>query len=177
MDDLPESCFACKFELEDPPPFIPENEWVDIPCHVCHEADRDGNIQPEIAWWEIAPLGEYIAVASPTELCLKCHAPTDTLRHGDVQLGGAHIDYECTGCHAAHDTTTSCDVVGCHGDVIEPELGLAAIGSGGSYALAAARALLENTTLSPREIVKKSLSIAGDICIYTNQDHVIETID
>jgi len=63
------------------------------------------------------------------------------------------------------------------GDVIEPELGLAAIGSGGSYALAAARALLENTTLSPREIVKKSLSIAGDICIYTNQDHVIETID
>lgn len=121
MDDLPESCFACKFELEDPPPFIPENEWVDIPCNVCHEADRDENIQPEIAWLEIAPLGEYIAVASPTELCLKCHAPTDTLRHGDVLLGGAHIDYECTGCHSAHDTTTSCDVAGCHGDVIEPE--------------------------------------------------------
>ena len=63
------------------------------------------------------------------------------------------------------------------GDVIEPELGLAAIGSGGSYALAAARALLENTDLSPREIVKKALTIAGDICIYTNQDHVIEAID
>ncbi len=63
------------------------------------------------------------------------------------------------------------------GDVIEPEFGLAAIGSGGAYAQAAARALLENTTLSPREIVEKSLSIAGDICIYTNQDHVIESID
>ncbi|MCB1984555.1 MAG: ATP-dependent protease subunit HslV [Burkholderiales bacterium] len=62
------------------------------------------------------------------------------------------------------------------GDVIEPEYGLAAIGSGGSYALAAARALLENTDLPPREIVSKALTIAGDICIYTNQDHVIETI-
>lgn len=63
------------------------------------------------------------------------------------------------------------------GDVIEPELGLAAIGSGGAYAQAAARALLENTTLTPREIVSKSLNIAGDLCIYTNQDHVIESID
>jgi len=63
------------------------------------------------------------------------------------------------------------------GDVIEPEQGLAAIGSGGSFALAAARALLENTDLIPKEIVKKALTIAGDICIYTNQDHVIETID
>jgi len=63
------------------------------------------------------------------------------------------------------------------GDVIEPEFGLAAIGSGGSYAHAAARALLENTDLSPKEIVSKSLSIAGDLCIYTNQDHVIESIE
>ncbi|PSJ16594.1 ATP-dependent protease subunit HslV [Nitrosomonas supralitoralis] len=63
------------------------------------------------------------------------------------------------------------------GDIIEPELGIAAIGSGGSYALAAARALLENTDLSSQEIVKKALTIAGDICIYTNQDHIIESID
>jgi ATP-dependent HslUV protease subunit HslV len=63
------------------------------------------------------------------------------------------------------------------GDVIEPEMGLAAIGSGGSYALAAARALLENTDFSSQEIIKKALTIAGDICIYTNQDHVIEIID
>ena len=62
------------------------------------------------------------------------------------------------------------------GDVIEPELGLAAIGSGGSYAHSAARALLENTDLEALEIVKKSLSIAGDICIYTNQNHSIEVL-
>jgi ATP-dependent HslUV protease, peptidase subunit HslV len=63
------------------------------------------------------------------------------------------------------------------GDVIEPEQGLAAIGSGGAYAQAAARALLENTDLSAKEIVAKALSIAGDICIYTNQAHVIEQLD
>jgi len=63
------------------------------------------------------------------------------------------------------------------GDVIEPELGLAAIGSGGSYAHSAARALLENTSLGPQEIVKKSLAIAGDLCIYTNQNHVIEVLE
>jgi ATP-dependent HslUV protease subunit HslV len=63
------------------------------------------------------------------------------------------------------------------GDVIEPEFGLAAIGSGGSYAHSAGRALLENTDLTPPEIVKKALTIAGDLCIYTNQNHVIETLE
>ncbi|HXF16634.1 MAG TPA: ATP-dependent protease subunit HslV [Burkholderiales bacterium] len=64
-----------------------------------------------------------------------------------------------------------------NGDVVEPELGLVAIGSGGPYAQAAARALLENTELQPQDIVKKALTIAGEICIYTNQNHVIETLD
>jgi len=64
-----------------------------------------------------------------------------------------------------------------NGDVLEPELGIVAIGSGGPYAQSAARALLENTDLSPAEIVKKSLTIAGDLCIYTNQNHLIETLD
>jgi ATP-dependent HslUV protease, peptidase subunit HslV len=63
------------------------------------------------------------------------------------------------------------------GDVLEPELGLLSIGSGGSYAHSAARALLENTELSPQDIVKKSLVIAGDLCIYTNQNHTIETLE
>ena len=63
------------------------------------------------------------------------------------------------------------------GDVLEPEAGIAAIGSGGAFAQAAARALLENTALEPVDIVKKSLAIAGDICIYTNQQHVIEVLD
>ena len=63
------------------------------------------------------------------------------------------------------------------GDVIEPELGLAAIGSGGAYAHSAARALLENTDQTPPEIVKKALTIAGDLCIYTNQNHIIEVLE
>src|SRR5574339_441796 len=61
------------------------------------------------------------------------------------------------------------------GDVVEPEHGILAIGSGGPYAQAAARALLENSSLSPKEIVSKALSIAGEICIYTNQQISIET--
>ena len=63
-----------------------------------------------------------------------------------------------------------------NGDVLEPEHGLVAIGSGGAYAQSAALALLENTELSPTEIVQKSLKIAGDLCIYTNQNHTIETL-
>lgn len=62
------------------------------------------------------------------------------------------------------------------GDVIEPETGVLAIGSGGGYARAAASALAENTELTPADIVAKSLAIAGDICIYTNQQHSIETL-
>ncbi|MGZ5137474.1 MAG: ATP-dependent protease subunit HslV, partial [Burkholderiales bacterium] len=58
-----------------------------------------------------------------------------------------------------------------------PELGLVAIGSGGPYAQAAARALLDNTELSAPEIVKRALTIAGDLCIYTNQQHTIETLE
>ncbi len=64
-----------------------------------------------------------------------------------------------------------------NGDVLEPELGIVAIGSGGAYAQSAARALLENTALTPVEIVKKSLEIAGDLCIYTNQNHLIEVLE
>jgi ATP-dependent HslUV protease, peptidase subunit HslV len=63
-----------------------------------------------------------------------------------------------------------------NGDVLEPEFGLLAIGSGGAYAQAAARALLENTELTSEQIVSKSLSIAADLCIYTNHQHVIETL-
>jgi ATP-dependent HslUV protease subunit HslV len=63
------------------------------------------------------------------------------------------------------------------GDVIEPEFGLAAIGSGGSYAHSAGRALLENTNLAARDVVEKSLLIAGDLCIYTNQNLIIEVLE
>jgi len=77
---------------------------------------------------------------------------------------------------AVADHETSLIVTGT-GDVVEPELGLVAIGSGGPYAQAAARALLESTELSPQDIVKRALTIAGDICIYTNQNHVIEVLE
>jgi ATP-dependent HslUV protease subunit HslV len=63
------------------------------------------------------------------------------------------------------------------GDVLEPEHGIVAIGSGGPYAQAAARALLESTELGPREIVERSLAIAADICIYTNHQRVIEVLE
>ncbi|AWB34578.1 ATP-dependent protease subunit HslV [Orrella marina] len=62
------------------------------------------------------------------------------------------------------------------GDVLEPENGLAAIGSGGAYAQSAALALLRHTELPPENIAKASLTIAGDLCIYTNQQHVIEVL-
>ena len=62
------------------------------------------------------------------------------------------------------------------GDVIEPEEGIMAIGSGGAYAKAAARALVSETDLDARAIVEKSLGIAADICIYTNHNHTIETL-
>ena len=64
-----------------------------------------------------------------------------------------------------------------NGDVLEPEQGLIAIGSGGPYAQAAAKALLDNTDLPPEEVVKRALSIAGDLCIYTNQQHTIEVLE
>ena len=64
-----------------------------------------------------------------------------------------------------------------NGDVLEPEDGIGAIGSGGAFAQSAAKALFENTSLSPIDIVKKSLTIAGELCIYTNLSHTIETLE
>jgi ATP-dependent HslUV protease subunit HslV len=63
-----------------------------------------------------------------------------------------------------------------NGDVLEPEHGLIAIGSGGPFAQAAAKALYDNTEMGPREIVEKALKIAGDICIYTNHNAVVEVL-
>jgi ATP-dependent HslUV protease subunit HslV len=74
------------------------------------------------------------------------------------------------------DATSTLVITG-NGDVLEPEDGIGAIGSGGSYAQSAAKALAENTDLTPSEIVKKSLTIAGELCIYTNLNHIIETLD
>ena len=64
-----------------------------------------------------------------------------------------------------------------NGDVLEPEHGIVAIGSGGAFAQSAARALLDHTDMPARDIVKRSLEIAGELCIYTNMQHTIETLD
>ena len=77
---------------------------------------------------------------------------------------------------AVADREASLIITG-NGDVLEPESGLISIGSGGPYAHSAAKALLDNTDLPPIDIVKKSLVIAGDLCIYTNQSHTIESLD
>lgn len=74
------------------------------------------------------------------------------------------------------DSTATLMISG-NGDVIEPEDNLIAIGSGGSFAQAAATALLHNTELSARDIVEKGLAIAADICIYTNHNRTIEVIE
>lgn len=76
---------------------------------------------------------------------------------------------------AVADKTASLIITG-QGDVVEPEGGLIAIGSGGPYAQAAARALLDSTDLSAREIVERALNIAADICIYTNRNVTIESL-
>src|SRR4051812_20540242 len=73
---------------------------------------------------------------------------------------------------AVADKEASLIITG-NGDVLEPEHGIVSIGSGGAYAQAAARALLAHTELAPVDIVKKSLEIAGELCIYTNQNHSI----
>jgi ATP-dependent HslUV protease subunit HslV len=77
---------------------------------------------------------------------------------------------------AVADRTASLVITGT-GDVLEPEFGIVAIGSGGPYAQSAARALVENTTLSARDVVQRSLDIAGDLCIYTNRNLVIESLE
>ena len=76
---------------------------------------------------------------------------------------------------AVADLEASLIITG-NGDVLEPEQGIVAIGSGGVYAQSAAKALIENTDLSAEEVVRKSLTIAGELCIYTNMHHTIETL-
>jgi ATP-dependent HslUV protease subunit HslV len=77
---------------------------------------------------------------------------------------------------AVSDRTASLVITGT-GDVLEPEHGIVAIGSGGAYAQAAARALLAHTSLAAADIVRQALTIAGEICIYTNQQIVVETLE
>lgn len=76
---------------------------------------------------------------------------------------------------AVADLEASLIITG-NGDVLEPEQGIVAIGSGGAYAHSAAKALINHTELSAQEVVRRSLEIAGELCIYTNMHHTIETL-
>ena len=76
---------------------------------------------------------------------------------------------------AVADKEASLIITG-NGDVLEPELGIVAIGSGGAYAQAAAKALIDHTELSAEQVVRQSLTIAGELCIYTNMQHTIEIL-
>lgn len=116
MDTLPESCFTCKFELKDPPPFIPEADWESIPCMVCHEVNKKDEVQPEYMWLEIAAIEEYASVESTTELCLKCHITSENIEgHKGITVVGTHQDETCTSCHDPHGTKVAC--VECHTDL------------------------------------------------------------
>ncbi len=76
---------------------------------------------------------------------------------------------------AVADRSASLIITG-NGDVLEPEHGIVAIGSGGAYAQAAAKALIDHTDLSAEDVVRKSLAIAGELCIYTNMNHTVEVL-
>ena len=122
VEDMPESCSSCKFEVEQPPPYLAQEEWRPIECHVCHQADGD-EIEPEIAWLEIAQIEEYEEVAGSTELCQKCHLAGEITGHASVTVEGDHEGYQCTQCHEVHSTAASCGGEGCHDQMAEPITG------------------------------------------------------
>jgi hypothetical protein len=119
VDEVPESCFICKFELSEPPPLTAQDIWDGIQCKICHEPGKKGVIPAEISWLEVPILEEYAEVDSSSELCLKCHVQVDLPGHKpQVDLANAHADMVCTDCHNAHDLQASCSASGCHDDVL-----------------------------------------------------------
>ncbi len=122
MDEMPESCYACKFEVDPPPPLINEADWEHVACKVCHQVKKD-EVQPEIAWLEVPPIEEYSQVETPEQLCMKCHTQVDVPGHAGIEVGGAHAEMACTDCHDAHGTAANCADTGCHAEA-------AATGSG-----------------------------------------------
>ncbi len=114
MDSMPESCYSCKFEIDPPPPLVEKSEWTNVECKVCHQIKKK-QVQPEIAWLEIPPIEEYSEVASPSELCLKCHAQAEPMElHVNIVVAGAHKDMGCNDCHDPHDLSADCASSGCH---------------------------------------------------------------
>lgn len=116
MDDMPESCAACKFEVQPPPPMIAEADWQGIQCNICHQVKRE-KVDPQVVWLEIAAIEQYAAVTTTTELCQKCHTGGDVPGHAWVAQAGVHQEFACTQCHDAHTAAASCLSAGCHADL------------------------------------------------------------
>jgi len=113
MEDMPESCYACKFEVKPPAPYVEEDVWSHVECKVCHK-EKKGVVQPEVVWLEIPPIEEYSEVQAPHEVCQRCHVAEDVPGHSGVQVEGAHASMVCTQCHDSHSLQSGCDGAGCH---------------------------------------------------------------
>jgi len=117
--DPPPNCVSCKFASESEPriaqgnPLVPESEWNDIGCEVCHVV-TDGMAEAGIGWLN-PTTGYHETVANATELCEKCHLDNQTLRH-KIDLGeSAHADFDCVQCHDPHSLRASC--TDCHSNI------------------------------------------------------------
>ncbi len=113
MDELPQSCYSCKFEVPPPDPVVEQSKWESIQCKICHKVEKK-KVDTKIVWLEIPQIDQYAEVASNTELCLKCHVEAEVPGHAAIQVAGAHAQMACTDCHDAHSTTASCSTSGCH---------------------------------------------------------------
>lgn len=117
-EDIPESCLACKFDVDVPPPLFSEEEWEHVPCKTCHRTDGD-DVEEEIAWLEIPSIEEYIDMDSTTKLCRKCHEMSDFPDHKPaIVVSEEHADLLCTECHDAHSNIATCAKSGCHESVL-----------------------------------------------------------
>jgi hypothetical protein len=125
-EDIPESCLTCKFDVDIPDPVISEEDWEHVPCKTCHKV-KDGEVEPEYVWLDIAVIEEYIDVGSPSELCDKCHEVSEQPDHKPaITLSEDHVDLDCTECHDPHSTAVNCSGSDCHPDVLaadEPTAG------------------------------------------------------
>jgi hypothetical protein len=112
-DEIPASWASSEIDIGLPVETIAESEWTAVECKICHREGED-EISGDIAWLEIAPLGEYSEVASAAELCEKCHLADAIEGHLSIVVQGSHLDFVCTDCHDPHDNTATCSGSGCH---------------------------------------------------------------
>lgn len=110
--DEPPNCVSCKFSFETEPriaegnPLVPQEEWADIGCEMCHRVGENNRVSPEISWYDTAT-GFHETVSDSTALCKQCHLDNETLRH-ERTVSGVHDGFTCTACHDPHSTAADC---------------------------------------------------------------------